>query len=116
LTSRLAEIDGDATTAIEPARRDAVSAPDEDEQPLTEMNQSIASSRNLARRRERSAVEAALHKLERKPDEFGLCERCEEPIATRRLELVPWTRTCVDCTAQVEPPRGGPRRHAGDFG
>lgn len=30
-------------------------------------------------------------------DEFGICARCEEPIAFERLLLVPESRICVAC-------------------
>ena len=30
-------------------------------------------------------------------DEYGICEDCGEPIATRRLDAIPWARVCVKC-------------------
>lgn len=29
--------------------------------------------------------------------EYGTCEDCEEPIAARRLDAIPWARVCVKC-------------------
>jgi len=28
---------------------------------------------------------------------YGICEECEEPIAARRLDAIPWARLCVRC-------------------
>ena len=29
--------------------------------------------------------------------EYGVCEDCEESISPRRLQAIPWARTCVKC-------------------
>ncbi|NRA03941.1 MAG: TraR/DksA C4-type zinc finger protein [Myxococcales bacterium] len=39
--------------------------------------------------------EAALEAIQR--DEYGLCRRCEEPIAIARLEAMPEAPFCVEC-------------------
>lgn len=89
---------------------------DEDEQPLTEMNQALASSRNRARTQELRLIDEAMTRLERDPEMFGLCEQCEEPIAPRRLEAMPHARMCVACQSEVEDPvKRGPRRKLTDF-
>jgi RNA polymerase-binding transcription factor len=28
---------------------------------------------------------------------YGTCERCGNPIASERLEAIPWARLCIDC-------------------
>jgi DnaK suppressor protein len=33
---------------------------------------------------------------------YGLCESCDDPIAAKRLEAVPWARLCVSCQARQE--------------
>lgn len=33
---------------------------------------------------------------------FGVCLRCEEPIAPKRLQAIPWASYCVSCQAQAE--------------
>jgi len=40
----------------------------------------------------------------RKLDEggFGVCERCEEPIAEKRLAALPFARYCIDCQRRFE--------------
>jgi RNA polymerase-binding transcription factor len=45
-------------------------------------------------------VEEALTKI----DEglYGACERCEEAIPVKRLDLLPFTRYCVQCQDEVE--------------
>jgi DnaK suppressor protein len=101
--------------AIDPARSDAVAVPEDDQQPLTEMSQAIASSRNRERTTELALVHAALRKATRDPEDFGLCEACEEAIAARRLELLPWARFCIRCKGAREDPVRGRRRHAGDL-
>jgi len=45
-------------------------------------------------------IRAALERI--KDGEFGLCERCEEPIPAKRLDALPWARMCVHCQSAVE--------------
>jgi DnaK suppressor protein len=33
---------------------------------------------------------------------YGVCERCEEAIPVKRLELLPFTRYCVQCQTELE--------------
>jgi DnaK suppressor protein len=47
-------------------------------------------------------IDAALRRLYQEPDTFDRCERCGRPIATGRLELIPWTRLCIECQQQTE--------------
>src|SRR5690606_26516662 len=82
---------------IPPARTDVVAQPDEDEAPLTEMTQSIASNRNRERAERLEQIRDALALIDADPDEYGVCETCEEPIPRRRLELMPWVTLCVRC-------------------
>ncbi|EDM80913.1 transcriptional regulator, TraR/DksA family protein [Plesiocystis pacifica SIR-1] len=88
--------------SIPPARTDAVAQPDEDEAPLTEMTQSIASSRNRERAQKLAAIREALLLIDEDPEEYGMCEDCEEPIKRRRLELMPWVSVCVQCQEKRE--------------
>jgi DnaK suppressor protein len=112
-----AELMRTAAVEIEPARRDPGEVgSDEDEAPLAEMLQVIASSRNRSRARDLQRIEAALVRLEREPEEFGLCRTCEEEIAEKRLFTLPYVERCVECQGQQDAPRGGARRHLTDFG
>jgi DnaK suppressor protein len=104
---------------IEPeaARQDVgVVGNDEDAQPLAEMSQSIASSRNRNRSGVLARVVAALARLDDAPETFGLCAECDEPIAAKRLDLMPYVELCVECQqAEDGPRRPTGRRHLTDF-
>jgi DnaK suppressor protein len=67
---------------IEPNRRDAsaVGVADEDEQALSEMLQTLASTRNRDNAREVAEIDRALAKLRDAPDDFGVCEDCGDDI------------------------------------
>jgi DnaK suppressor protein len=89
---------------------------DEDTQPLAEMSQSIASSRNRNRAGVLGRVVAALARIQDDPEAFGLCAECSEPIAAKRLELLPYVELCVECQQATDGPRQtGGRRHLRDF-
>ena len=112
-----AEIVAGGDIEIEPGRKDpAAVGNDEDAQPLTEMSQAIASSRNRARADVLGRVVAALTRLDDDPEMFGLCAECEEPISAKRLELMPYMELCVECQQATDGPRkSGGRRHLRDF-
>ena len=49
-------------------------------------------------------LRAALHDIERALDrlnvgDFGICERCGQPISVARLEAMPATTTCISCAS-----------------
>ena len=44
-------------------------------------------------------VDEALERL--KDDEYGICLDCEEKIAPRRLQAIPWARYCVGCQERI---------------
>ena len=50
-------------------------------------------------------VEEALDRLE--SGDFGVCLSCEEPIAPKRLQAIPWARYCVTCQDLVGEEYGG---------
>jgi DnaK suppressor protein len=116
LEARRDELIAEGDIDFEPVRRDAVTSADEDEQPLTEMNQAIASRRNRARADTLAAIEHALEKLAESPDDFGLCEDCEEEIGERRLHALPHARLCIRCKGRRESDAmPGARRHLTDY-
>jgi DnaK suppressor protein len=43
-------------------------------------------------------IEAALMRL--RTGTYGTCERCQQPIATGRLEARPAARTCIECASR----------------
>jgi DnaK suppressor protein len=111
-----AELLAEGDLAIEPGRADAAAVgTDEDAQPLAEMSQTIASSRNRERTVELRLVTAALKRLQDEPDSFGLCAECEEPISDKRLEVRPWVELCVECQQVRDAPRGVSRKGLTDF-
>ena len=102
---------------IEPNRQDPATTgvADEDAQALSEMFQVLASKRNEGQAALVRQIDRALAKLVDSPDEFGLCEECEEEIGPRRLALVPWATLCIACQAKRDPRLGGSRKKLTDF-
>jgi RNA polymerase-binding transcription factor DksA len=43
---------------------------------------------------ELAELDAALDRLYRTPERFGICEETGRPIPFERLDIVPWARTC----------------------
>ncbi len=46
------------------------------------------------------AIEDALERIE--STDYGICEMCEEEVASERLEALPFTRLCVSCQSDLE--------------
>ena len=89
---------------------------DEDEQPLNEMLQAIASDRNRASGAALGRAQHALDKLDRTPEEAGTCEECGEDIPWGRLKAMPYAELCVACQGKRDGPQRGPtRRGLTDF-
>ena len=106
-----AELTGKTPARIEPNRTDEGRVGgDEDEQPLNEMLQAIASNRNRNSEAVLKRVLKALGKLRQDPDSFGECEECGDEITPARLEAVPYVEFCVNCQGQKDAPKGGPTR------
>ena len=111
LQAREAQLLSQGPARVEPSRRDDVNAqPDEDEQPLTEMLQAIASGRNRAQEAELADVRRALVRLRKEPELFGLCESCEEPVGEARLKARPQARFCLPCQVKRDGGRAGHTR------
>jgi DnaK suppressor protein len=102
---------------IEPNRRDPATAgvADEDAQALSEMLQVLASQRNRGQAELLGQLDAALGRLARDPDGYGLCQECEEELDPRRLSLMPWATRCATCQARSEPRHGQRRRNLTDY-
>lgn len=45
-------------------------------------------------------IDAALERIA--SGEYGICARCEEEIAPRRLDVRPFSRYCIDCKTDIE--------------
>ena len=121
LLKRRAELVAEGHVPVEFGQGDAAGVaakPDEDAAPLAEMTQVIASGRNRARTAALAAIDDALRRLAADPEEFGVCEACDEPIAARRLLLIPEATLCAACQNEDErakSPRGRSRRHLTDY-
>jgi DnaK suppressor protein len=111
------ELRGKGPKRIEPNRTDdAKVGGDEDEQPLNEMNQSIASDRNRHDAMVLARICKALRKIASAPDDFGLCEDCGDDLGEARLAAMPYAELCLECQAKRDGPKGPrTRRNLYDF-
>ena len=102
---------------IQPNRQDPATTgvADEDAQALSEMLQALASQRNESNAALLARIERALRKLESAPEDFGLCEECEEEIAPGRLALMPYAALCAECQAKRDPKHPATRRKLTDY-
>jgi DnaK suppressor protein len=111
------DIEGKGPVRIEPRQGDQrdVGA-EEDEQPLQEMLQSIASIRNRSHGDVLQRVNEALRKLDDDPGAFGQCTECGEDIPLARLKAMPYAELCTECQRVQDAPRGmSSRRKLTDF-
>jgi DnaK suppressor protein len=117
LASQRAALVAAGPEKIEPNRRDPTTSgvADDDEQALSEMLQTLASSRHRDNARTLAAIDRALRKLNDVPEDYGACEDCGEDIAARRLEVMPWAALCTECQAKVDPARNVSRRKLTDY-
>lgn len=83
---------------------------DEDDQPLNEMLQSVASGRNRNDAQVAALVTRALAKLRDEPEDFGVCEDCNEDILVGRMKALPYARFCVACQSLHDGSKGRPTR------
>ena len=49
--------------------------------------------------RELAEIDAAIDRLQRTPEKFGVCEDTGDDIPYERLDIIPWARTCGAATA-----------------
>lgn len=117
LTRLREEVTRTGPARIEPNRTDPATAgvADEDAQALSEMLQVLASQRNRGQADLVARIDRALSKLRRAPEDFGLCEDCEEEIDPRRLAVMPYATRCPACQARTEPRIGQGRKRLTDF-
>lgn len=117
LLDRRAELVAAGPNRIEPNRRDTATTgvADDDEQALSEMLQTLASTRNRDSARTLAAIDHALGKLRTAPDDFGTCEDCGEDIPAKRLQVLPWAALCAECQAKVDPRRNVARKKITDY-
>jgi DnaK suppressor protein len=110
------ELAGRAGRRLEPNRTDDVERPDEDdEQPLNEMNQAIASNRNAHDALVLAKVRAALKRLADEPEDFGACLDCGDDVPFPRLKAMPYAEFCVECQGKRDPSRRATRSKLTDY-
>lgn len=111
------ELTATGPARIEPNRTDPVATgvADEDAQALSEMLQVLASQRNKGQAELLGRIDGALRRLADAPDDYGLCQDCEEEIPARRLALMPYATRCAACQAKAEPRSGRTRKNLTDF-
>jgi DnaK suppressor protein len=98
--SKTALLDSAKKTLMEESNFDTDDLPDEIDLASSEYAQSM-----VFRLRDREKfllkkIEKALSRIE--DGTFGVCERCEEPIAAKRLEARPVTTLCIRCKEEQE--------------
>ncbi|MBX7101443.1 MAG: TraR/DksA C4-type zinc finger protein [Myxococcaceae bacterium] len=98
--SKLAILQRAKKTKEEESNFDTDDLPDEIDLASSEYAQSL-----VFRLRDRdkfllTKIEKALARID--DGTFGICERCEEPISTKRLEARPVTTLCIRCKEEQE--------------
>jgi DnaK suppressor protein len=63
------------------------------------METELAASNATRESRELADIDAALDRLHRTPERFGICEDTGRDIPFERLEVIPWARTCDEANA-----------------
>jgi DnaK suppressor protein len=77
----------------------------EPEKEIEEQAQRITASQAIDRlgadgRVKMKLIDLALRKMSL--GDYGICESCGDDIALRRLEVLPWSRLCVECAREFE--------------
>lgn len=73
---------------------------DETDHAVSELTQNLAISLRDRERSVLASIDAALERLE--SGAFGMCDACEEPIESKRLEARPMTTLCLSCKEAEE--------------
>lgn len=60
------------------------------------MDEELDASNSTRISNELAEIDAALERLYKTPEEFGICADTREEIPFERLEIIPWARTCGD--------------------
>jgi DnaK suppressor protein len=77
---------------------DRVHDPIDHVQNMTHRDEAVDNVHRLSRTL--SSVESSLHAISEGC--YGYCAECGEPIAIKRLEILPWATHCVSCQARLE--------------
>lgn len=116
LVALIASLAKKQARSIEPSRSDDLDTKvDEDQQPLTEMSQAIASNLNRVDARTLEQCRKALARLKSDPDDFGNCQDCGDEIPFQRLDAMPYAELCVDCQGKNDAKGRSTRKKLTDF-
>jgi DnaK suppressor protein len=63
------------------------------------MQEELDASNATRMSREVAEIDAALDRLYRDPERFGICEKTGKPIPFERLDIIPWARTVSEQAA-----------------
>src|SRR5215468_5399814 len=104
LMDRLAHIES-RLHKVERDRRRESNALDRDwqEQAAVRQNDEVLDELAAEERQQAVAIRAALQRME--DGTYGICVTCGEPIATKRLEALPYAIQCLACATQAEQAR-----------
>ena len=58
------------------------------------MDEELDASNATRASRELTEIDAALDRLYKHPEQFGVCEDTGQEIPFERLDIIPWARTC----------------------
>ena len=64
------------------------------------MRQELDASNAARMSRQLAEIDAALERLHRDPERFGICEDTGSDVPFERLEVIPWARTCDQANAE----------------
>jgi DnaK suppressor protein len=99
LADRLARLESDARRSTSPL------SPDSSEQAVQRANDEVVDRLLEGTRRELTRIEEVLARVA--DGTYGRCDRCGEPIAEARLEVLPDSTHCVRCAREVLQRAGG---------
>ncbi|TWU39913.1 RNA polymerase-binding transcription factor DksA [Novipirellula aureliae] len=68
---------------------------DWEEQATQRSNDEVLQSLSVQAHEEIEQIRRAISRIDE--GSYGRCARCDKPISQARLELMPYTTTCVDC-------------------
>ena|SRR5690349_13312929 len=75
-------------------------SPDQVDEIQTASDRDLAISKIDRQSKELRGVRAALRRI--RDGRFGVCEQCDEDIASKRLAAIPWASLCVVCQEAEE--------------
>lgn len=89
LTHRIEAIEKDVHHKKEPVEKDFA------EQVTQRENDDVLSAIDEETKQTVYLIDAALARI--KDGSYGMCAKCGEPIAEKRLAALPYVTTCIDC-------------------